>query len=263
MGSRLRTIAVMGVLAVLGYAARPAAQSDFQWRGQIAAGQRIEIKGVNGDVRAVLASGPDVEVAATRSARRSNPDDVRIEVVPHGGGVTICAVYPDVPGREPNRCDPGGNGSSHTKDNDTVVRFTVRVPAGVAFVGRTVNGDVDGEALRGDAEGHTVNGSVKLSTTGLAIASTVNGSVTASMGRADGPEGAHFSTVNGAVTLTLPAVVNADVRAETVNGSIVSDFPITITGPFNRRRLQGTIGSGGRELRLSSVNGSITLRKDQ
>ena len=55
-----------------------------------------------------------------------------------GNGVTICAVYPTVPGREPNTCEPGGAGKSNTRDNDTVVHFDVRVPYGVGFVGRTI-----------------------------------------------------------------------------------------------------------------------------
>jgi len=202
-------------------------------------------------------------VTAARSARRSNPADVRIEVVPHAGGVTICAVYPTVPGREPNTCGPGGEGRSNTRDNDTVVHFDVRVPYGVGFVGRTVNGEINAESLQGDAEAYTVNGSVRLATTGLAVARTVNGSVNVSMGRADWPNGATFKTVNGGITLTLPSVVDAELRAEVLNGDIKSEFPITVTGEMSRRRLNGRIGGGGRDLNLSTVNGSITLLKAQ
>jgi hypothetical protein len=258
----LRTTRIAAIaIAAMNLATFAAAQTDFQWRGALSPGDSIEIKGVNGGVRAVLANGPDVEVTASRSARRSNPNDVRIEVVPRTGGVTICAVYPDVPGREPNRCDSGSRGSSNTRDNDTVVQFTVRVPAGVAFIGRTVNGDVDADSLQGDAEVHTVNGSIRVTTTGRAIAGTVNGSVTAAMGRADWPDGAKFSTVNGAVSLTLPASLNANLKAQTVNGDIMSDFPITVTSALNRRRVEGTIGSGGYPLDINTVNGGITLRK--
>jgi DUF4097 and DUF4098 domain-containing protein YvlB len=257
----LLKIVTVANLTALGSVA-PAAQSDFQWRGQLFTGQTIEIKGINGDVRASGTTG-EVEVVATRSSRRSDPADVRFEVVPHAGGVTICAVYPDVSGQAPNRCEPGAASQSHTRDNDTVVHFVVRVPAGVGFTGRTVNGAVDGESLQANAEGHTVNGSVRLSTTGLAIASTVNGSITASMGRADWPGGATFKTVNGGITLNLPADLNADLRADTLNGSIVTEFPITLTGQFTRRRLHGTVGSGGRELTLSTVNGSIKLLRNQ
>src|SRR5437867_10754456 len=152
-------------LTMLVGAAQASAQTDFQWHNRLATGQTIEIKGINGDVRATASSTGEVEVTATRSARRSNPADVRIEVVPHAGGVTICAVYPTVPGREPNTCEPGGGGRSNTKDNDTVVHFDVRVPYGVGFLGRTVNGEINAEGLQGDADGKTVNGSIRITTT--------------------------------------------------------------------------------------------------
>src|SRR5262245_26338056 len=133
------------VLAVLAAGAHLAAQQDFQWNGQLTTGQTLEIKGINGDIHAGPSSTTGAAVTAVKSARRSNPADVRIEVVPYGGGVTICAVYPDVPGAEPNRCEPGRESRSHTKDNDTTVRFDVQVPVGVALVARTVNGSIDGE----------------------------------------------------------------------------------------------------------------------
>src|SRR5438034_5148693 len=154
---RTRTSVAVVSVAILVGAAPAAAQGDFQWHGPLNAGQSIEIRGINGDVRATASSTSEVEVTAARSARRSNPADVRIEVVPHAGGVTICAVYPTVSGREPNTCEPGGGGHSEVRDNDTQVHFVVSVPPGVTFVGRTVNGDVDGEGLQGDAEVHTVN----------------------------------------------------------------------------------------------------------
>ena len=236
-------------LTMLVGAAQAAAQTDFQWHSRLATGQTIEIKGINGDVRATASSSGEVEVTATRSARRSNPADVRIEVVPHAGGVTICAVYPTVPARQPNRCEAGGEGRSNTRDNDTVVHFDVRVPYGIGFVGRTVNGEINAESLQGDAEAHTVNGSVRVATTGLAVASTVNGSVNVTMGRG--------------ITLTLPSIFDAELRAEVLNGSITSDFPVTVTGQVSPRRLRGRIGNGGHELDLSTVNGSIKLLKAQ
>jgi|SRR5436190_1471014 len=252
-------VLVLGAIA----GAAPADAQDFQWRGQLGSGQAIEIKGVNGDVRATASSSGDVEVTATRTARRSNAAEVRIEVVPHAGGVTICAVYPDVPGKEPNQCLPGRNGNMNTRDNDTVVHFDVRVPYGVGFIGRTVNGEINAQSLQSDAQAHTVNGSVRITTSGLAVASTVNGAVDVAMGRADWPDGATFKSVNGGITLTLPVVVDADLRAETLNGSITADFPITVTGQFSPRRLRGTIGNGGRALTLSTVNGSIKLLRAQ
>jgi hypothetical protein len=235
---------------------------DFQWHGAIAQGRAIEIKGVNGDVRAEPSGSNEVEVVAVKRGHRDRPDSVRIDVVPHAGGVTICAVYPTRDGQRPNECLPGDAGRMNVQNNDVSVRFTVRVPAGVALVGKTVNGEVEAVRLNGDVTLSTVNGSVTFSTTGGGRASTVNGSIRGEMGRADWSNTLHMTTVNGGITLTLPPDLNTDVKASTVNGDISSDFPVTVTGRISRRKLEGTIGAGGRLLSLDSVNGSIALKRE-
>ncbi len=234
-------------------------QSEFHWKGKVAPGKAIEIKGVNGDVRAVAGSG-DVEVTAVKHARKSDPDEVKIDVVQHEDGVTICAVYPS-DGRRENTCDAGDGGHMNVHDNDVTVDFTVRVPAGVRFVGKTVNGEVAAADLSGDVEANTVNGSIRISTSGSAEAQTVNGSIEASFGRATWSDALEFRTVNGAITLNLPTGLSTEVRASTVNGDIQTDFPLMVTGRLGPRTLRGTIGSGGRRLALETVNGSIRLRK--
>jgi hypothetical protein len=236
------------------------AQGEFHWKGKIPAGQTIEIKGVNGDVTAMAGTG-EVEVSAVKSAQRSDPDEVKIAVVPHGAGVTICAVYPNSE-RKANSCEPADRGHMSSRDNDVRVDFTVRVPAGVRFVARTVNGSIEAADLASDVEANTVNGHIRVATSGYAEAETVNGSIVASLGRATWSEPLQFHTVNGGITVDLPANVSADVRASTVNGQIVSDFPLTVTGRLGRRRLNGTIGGGGRRLELTTVNGSIRLRRN-
>lgn len=248
--------------ALLALSTVPAGAQDFSWHGSIPQGQSIEIKGVNGDIRADAAGGNDVEVTAEKHARRDDPASVQIKVVPHAGGVTICAVYPSRDGARPNECQPGDGGRMNVQNNDVTVHFTVRVPAGVAFVGKTVNGQVDATHLNGDVTLSTVNGSATFSTTGSGSARTVNGSIRGEMGRADWSDRLEMSTVNGGITLTLPASLNTDVRATTVNGDIDTDFPMTITGKVSRRRVEGTIGGGGRVLSLETVNGSITLKRE-
>src|SRR3954463_6061062 len=83
------------------------AQQDFRWHGAVQQGRAIEIKGVNGDVRAEPSGSNEVEVVAVKTARRDDPENVKIEVVPHAGGVTICAVYPSRERSGPNECVPG------------------------------------------------------------------------------------------------------------------------------------------------------------
>jgi DUF4097 and DUF4098 domain-containing protein YvlB/predicted thioesterase len=257
------TARLLMLLVALPVLATPAMAQDFHWTGRLAAGKKLEIRGVNGSVRAVAATGDQIDVSARKTARRSDPDEVEIKVVPSEDGVTICAVYPTpARARHENRCEPGDDWSSSTDNNDVNVDFTIKLPAGIVFDGRTVNGDVDAEGLGSDAWVSTVNGSVDVSAAGHVEASTVNGSIRATMGRADWTGDADFRTVNGGITLTLPEGVATEVRAETVNGDLETDFPMTVTGRFGPRHMRGTIGGGGnRTLELSTVNGSIRIKK--
>ena len=258
---KLTNFALLAVALPVVVAAPLAAQQDFQWQGRVAQGAVIEIQGVNGDVRAVPAQGGSVTVTADKRARRSDPMSVRIEVVEHAGGVTICAVYPTPSNaRRENECRPGG-GTNSVRDNDVNVHFTVEVPAGVRFAAGTVNGDIEAEGLSADVRARTVNGNVDVGTSGVAEARTVNGNLLLRMGRSSFAEDVEFETVNGSITIEMPDGLNADFHASTVNGSIDSDFPITVTGKVSRRSLRGAIGAGGPELRLSTVNGSIRLRR--
>lgn len=234
---------------------------DFRWHAALASGKTLEIRGVSGRVRASRATGSEAEVTAVKKAgRRGDPDDVEIKVMEDGDGVTICAVYPT---RRSGRgeCRSGGSRDENYRDTDVEVDFEVKVPAGVDFVGVTVNGDVYARDLPADAEVSTVNGDVEVTAAGVARGTTVNGSVTATIGKAAWTGTLHFSTVNGGITLTLPADIDAEVDANTVNGSIDSDFPITVQGKMRRGTFHGTIGKGGRRLELETVNGSIELRK--
>lgn len=243
----------------------PQTNDEFTWNGIVAPGQSIEIKGLNGDINAEAASGSEVQVVAVKKARRSDVNLVQIKVVQHPRGVTICALYPDADGSV-GTCEPGDaeSRSSSTRNtvhkNDVSVNFRVKVPAGVAFVGKTVNGEITATSLASNVSTRTVNGSIKISTSGYADAKTVNGEISAKLGDANWTSGLAFSTVNGEINLELPANTNADVEAQTLNGAIVTDFPLSTTDMKIGKHVKGRIGSGGRELQLKTLNGSINLR---
>jgi hypothetical protein len=253
---RARGLAVATVV-LLGAAAWTTADEQV-WRGRLAAGQTLEIKGVNGSIEA--SGGAQGEVRVAKRGRHSDPAGVEIKVIEHAGGLTVCALYPAPEGLEPNECVPGRGGRMNTRDNDVDVHFVVSVPPGVRFVARTVNGSVDASSLPADADAHTVNGSISVSAGGNVEAQTVNGAITASAGRADWSGRASFQTVNGSITLALPADAAAEIEAQTVNGEISSDFPVTVQR-LSKHSLSGTIGGGGRQLRLQTVNGAVKLKK--
>jgi hypothetical protein len=234
---------------------------DYDWSWRLAPGKTLEIEGVNGALRATGTAGKDLVVHARKHARRSDPDQVTVEVIEHADGITLCVRYPDTWGHH-NECAPHGRSHMTTDNNDVAVDFEVQVPAGIRFVGRTVNGSVDAVDLVADAEAHTVNGSVTVETRGRAEATTVNGSIRARLGSMGLKEALDFSTVNGSITLELPENAGAEVAARNVNGGIETDFPIAVRrSGFMGHRLEGAIGRGGPRLDLSTVNGSIRLRK--
>lgn len=238
------------------HADRVATVDEF-WSGVIARGKAIEIRGINGDVQAQPTDGELVEVRIEKRSRRSAARQVRVEIVEHDGGVTLCAVYPTPRDERENYCAPGSGGRLNSRNNDVRVNFIVSVPEGVKFIAHTVNGEIDATNLRSDAEAETVNGDIRLTTTGFGKASTVNGSIFASVDQIG--NGLDFETVNGNITLRLPEDGNADIEGVTVSGSISSDFPISITGTLGPKQMRGTLGAGGPEITLETVTGNIRL----
>ncbi len=197
--------------------------------------------------------GEETVIAFTKRGR--DRDQVRIVAVEHadGAGVTICAVYPSVPGKRENRCSVGGDGFSSLGDTDAAVDFFVQLPAGVDITANTVNGGIDGADLASDVIAATVNGNIRLTTSELAAAATVNGGIDVEMaGVIDRDLG--YATVNGAITLAVRSNSDADYTASTVGGTLTI-FGATI----GARSARGTIGVGGPLLSLVTVNGNVTL----
>jgi DUF4097 and DUF4098 domain-containing protein YvlB len=248
-------------------------EGQFRWNGRLANGKSVEIKGMTGDITAEQSSSDQIEVVANKHSRQSDVDSVSIKVLEHEDGVTICAVYPT---DDPNRttpCYPAKQGSPRSieelesspevnmRSTDVHVDFVVKLPAGIDLQARTISGDIKADSLSSNVQCRTVNGDIHVSTSGYAEAKTVNGEIFARIGNPNWNGALHFKTVNGAINLDLPANVGVNVTAATFNGEISSDFPLTATGKINKRKFSGTIGAGGRDLILKTLNGSINLRR--
>jgi len=227
----------------------------FHWSGHVAAGQRIEVRGINGSIHAQPASGQSVDVIAYKSGREIDPAAIGVQVVESDSGVMIFAIPRNAPGSAEHAVEAADS------TGDANLDFTVSVPSGVHFVARTVNGLVEAKSLDADMEAHTVNGDVVLSTTGTAQGETVNGSITASLGKINGA--LNFSTVNGTISLEVPRAAAARIHAKTLNGPIRTDFRLAVGGHFPAQHADGIIGCGGSELRIATVNGGINLRRSK
>lgn len=265
-------------------AGQASTQEDFRWSGRVARGDEIEIRGIVGSVVAERASGDQVEVVGRRIG--DDADQVRIEVVEGEDGVVICAIYPTRRGggesrrssRGDDACENGMQGNFDVDDFEARIDFTVRVPDGVRFAARTVDGDIRAEGLRGDVDAATVSGDVRVATTGTARAATVSGNVDATFGQADG-EGMEFASVSGNVIVRVAGNVGAEVSAHTLSGNIESDFDGVRVRPGGAdddeedddggfeihigKQASGTIGGGGPELSMNTVSGNIRLLRNR
>jgi len=231
---------------------------EFRWKGKLAPENVIEIKNINGNIEAESAGGDEVEVTAEKSGPRA--DEVKIKMVQHSDGVTFCAILPGMKDNED--CDQNDHGHSMNRDSETKVDFTVRVPENVRFSGENVNGNVTAKDMGRFVRASSVNGKVRVSTKSWAELSTVNGSIEAHMGQADWTGTLRVASVNGSIELELPGDLNSDVAFKSVNGRLESDFALTIQGSLNGHAVRGRVGNGGRELKVETVNGNVTLRRN-
>ena len=153
-------------------------------------------------------------------------------------------------------------------ENGNRFEWTGVVPAGAWIVVRNVNGPVSVTATSSRTAGIT---GLKRAERGgdpsvvhFVSRPLANGGILVCAlwgATADCDEDGYHSHVNGSIEVELPATLNADVELRTVNGGFETDFPMMLSGRVSPRHLSGKIGSGGRELRATTVNGSINLRK--
>jgi hypothetical protein len=250
--------------ALLSAQDRQTQRDAFTLSERVPAGQWIRVRNINGEMRVRASSGDKVEITATKSWRRGDPKDVRIESRKSSdGSILVCALW-----TENTVCTENSYSSNddrrgrHNDHNDVSVSFEISVPRGVKVGVWSVNGGVSVDGVTSEVLAGTVNGSVDaVSTGGPVQASTVNGSVHATMGRLDGGEDLNFSTVNGSIVAEFAGDIDANIDLATVNGRFQTDWPVTVTGRIDPRHLRATLGKGGRRISLRTVNGNVELRK--
>ena len=112
------------------------------------------------------------------------------------------------------------------------------------FIGMTMNGRITADRMQSNLR-----------------LTTMNGAVDVEMGSADWSGKLRIKSMNGAITVALPASANVSVEAETMNGRVSSDWDDVQVHGRRKNHGSGPIGSGGRDLTLSTMNGSIRLRR--
>lgn len=271
----------------------------FTTSAPVGSGGTVRIFSRAGDITITEGSGNTVEFRAEKDTRRGNIEDAGFIVLRDGDGVTICAVFDEDDRCDSDGLHTKSRSNWNRYERNRVrLTMTVTVPRGARLNTSSGNGDVSVQAAVAEARVQSGNGKVRISdvtgpvdassgngevsvgkvgglvrahsgngdvmigtTNGPVNASSGNGDVRVTMDRLTGNEDMEFTSGNGRIEVSVPADFSAEVEANTGNGRISTDFPITIQGKLTRNRLRGTIGTGGRRLRMSTGNGSMEIRK--
>ncbi|REL36370.1 DUF4097 family beta strand repeat-containing protein [Thalassotalea euphylliae] len=212
-------------------------------------GAEFSIENINGRVEVGRASGDQIEVTATLIAD-SEDDLERIKVLMEhrDNEVMVETKYLK---------RDWGKGYSSGK-----VNYEVNLPANVTETEiDLVNGSLTVSDILGRIDADLVNGSIDASgISGTSKLHSVNGSVTARFADLEQVEKVKIDTVNGSIKVYLPTDAQIKVNAETMHGSIKSDFGLKVDkNLFTGKQMKGVVGSGSTKLTLDSVNGSIKV----
>ncbi|MBN2414422.1 DUF4097 family beta strand repeat protein [bacterium] len=224
------------------------------------AGGDVSVKNTNGEIAVSTHSAETVIVDAdirvsgkSRERVREMLDRIRIVAEQRGDRLHIEADYP--------KSRTGGFfGWLFGNSVSVKVDFAVTVPERSNLDASSVNGKIEITGVTGEVQGETTNGSVRIAEISGAIrARSTNGSITIDVADFPADAGISAHTVNGSVKCYLPERVAADCSGSTVNGGIRSDFPLTVSGRFLNRDVEGTINGGGGRIELKTVNGSVGI----
>jgi hypothetical protein len=241
----------------------------FAWSGTVAPGQWVHVRNTTGRINVLAWDSSTVEVRASEHWRGNRAaDSVHFVQRATDDGVIICTMV-----GQQDSCTPEHYGSDSgvrvvnpfdflRHGGKASVDYVVHVPAGVKVDVSTVLGEVGVADVTGEVKAQSVSGSVRVAARGGPVtASSVNGSVRVAIDSLTAPGDIDLATVNGSVTAQLPAALTANVSLETAHGRVTSDYAVAGVDTTTHNEMHGTIGGGGRTVKLETVNGSVRLLK--
>ena len=154
------------------------------------------------------------------------------------------------------------SGPERRKDYHWDVSYEVFVPRRTDLSLETQNGGIAIADVNGRIDFTALNGGVVLKRVGGAVrGSTTNGGLVVELSgdRWDG-ESLDVSTTNGGVIMSVPENYSANLQTGTVNGSVNTDFPVTVQGRINKQ-IALNLGSGGATVKAMTTNGGVHLKR--
>ena len=244
--------------------------SDGTWGGDRSwsRNRRIRVKGSGSgleawaNLRVLVPAGKhiDVNLGVGDLTARNVAGDVRLDVASAHvsasgmrGNLTIEAGSGGIDVRDASGDEitlETGSGSVDLRD---ITAKRCKVDSG--------SGGVSGGAVSCDDIAIDVgSGSVRVEDARASRVKLETGSGGVQFGMRSSPRDLVVESGSGSVTISLPAITNAEVDIETGSGGIESDFPVQMRR-VERHHLRGTIGDGSGRIRIETGSGGVRLRK--
>lgn len=238
---------------------QPAQQvtEEFHQTYPLSATGRVNLGNINGGVKIKVWDRPAVQVDAIKKAyRRDRLAEAQIEVTATEENIKIKTEY----------LERSQTWNEKRDDKRATVEYALTVPRKATLESiELINGPLEIEGVEGNVKASSVNGPV--TATGLmgeARLTTVNGPLRATFADLDESKPISLGSVNGDVTLVIPSNTNASLRASTVHGLITNDWGVQVKhGEYVGHSLDAQIGNGGPRVKLSNVNGAISITRAQ
>jgi hypothetical protein len=236
-----------------------AVKDEFRQTYKLGPGARVEVSGINGTVEVKTADTSEADVQIVRSAQTQEDlaySRIKVEHTPAGLTIKGERVDKDLSGKLYRSIFGGGRGPVRQ-------RVVLLVPRQVELAASGVNGRVNIGEVDGEVRVDGVNGRVNiLQSLGATRISGVNGNIEATLAKL-GERGVKVDGVNGNVQLRFRDAVNADVEVSGINGRVVAKLPgLQPPSKDDRHNYRAVIGTGGAPIRVSGMNGNLSLVPD-
>lgn len=151
--------------------------------------------------------------------------------------------------------------------------YTIRIPAKATVLFVQANWtqcNVTVQNMESDLEIRTTNGNISLlDVTGPVVANTTNGEVKVVYSSLNQGKPSAISTINGDIDITMPASTKANLKTNTINGELYTDFDLNQPKKNGLTRVGGiattnaTTNGGGVDIQLKTINSNIYVRKQK
>lgn len=227
-------------------------REEMQQSYPLSPGAKVGLTGINGSVDIEVADIQVAELHMVRSAHTQETLERRKPAIEHTANSLVI------------RGDRSRQNfwDMLTDRDDVRNRVKLRLPRKVALDIGGINGNVTADGTEGAIDIRGVNGKVSVVSAGdKAKYSGINGSVEVTVNKL-GREGLELLGINGPVALQFAGDTNADLNVSGLNGGLRDEgLQITKDADVSRHNFTAKIGTGGAPVRISGINGLLTLTR--